>query len=174
VSLSTSSDSPQPRALGAFAPGSDIRDQLRGDHEKALAELEALQMERDTQRCYELLMQLRRGWVVHALAEETVVYRAIEGVEASESHHRADERFIEHELVEGLFDKLSRSRPGTLEWHSRLNVVRGLIMRHIQTEHDTMFRRLGERFDREALAQMAERFELTREKLTLLEDAKAA
>jgi len=174
VSLSISSDTPQPRAHGAFAPGSDIRDQLRGDHEKALADLEALQAQSDTQRCYELLAQLRRGWVIHALAEETVVYRAIEGVEASDSHHRADERFIEHELVEGLFDKLARGRPGTLEWHSRLNVVREIIVRHIETEQDGMFRQLGERFDPEALARMAERFELAREKLTMLEDAKAA
>jgi hemerythrin superfamily protein len=174
VSLSTSSDTPQPRARGAYAPGSDIRDQLRADHDKGLAQLDALQAEGDTQRCYELLTQLRRGWVIHALAEETVVYRAVEGVEASDSHHRADERFIEHELVGGLFDKLSRSRPGTHEWHSRLSVVRDLIMRHIQTEQEGMFRQLGERFDAEALAQMAERFELTREKLTMLEDAKAA
>ena len=174
MSLATSGDTPQPRALGRHAPGSDIRDQLRGDPEKALAELEALQMERDTPRCYELLSQLRRAWVIHALAEETVVYRAIEGVEASDSQHRADERFIEHELVEGLFDKLSRSRPGTLEWHSRLNIVRELIVRHVQTEQDGMFAQLGERFGPEALAQMSERFELTREKLTMLEEAKAA
>ena len=173
MSLSTSSDTPQPRAHGAFTPGSDIRDQLRGDHQKALAELEALQAEADAQRCYELLTQLRRGWVIHALAEETVVYRAVESV-AADSSNRADERFIEHELVEGLFDKLSRSGPGTHEWHARLNIVRDLVMRHIETEEKGIFRQLGERYDAAALAEMSERFELAREKLTLLEEAKAA
>jgi len=173
VSLSTSSGAPQPRAHGGFTPGSDIRDQLRGDHQKALAELEALQAEADAQRCYELLTQLRRGWVIHALAEETVVYRAVESM-AVDSNNRADERFIEHELVEGLFDKLSRSGPGTHEWHARLNIVRGLVARHIETEEKGLFRQLGERFDAAALAEMAESFELTREKLTLLEEAKAA
>ena len=172
MSLSISNDTPQPRALGAFTPGSDIRDQLRADHEKALAELEALQGESDPQRCYERLAQLRRAWVIHALAEETVVYRALEGVAANDS--RADERFIEHELVEGLFDKLSRSRPDTHEWHSRLGVARELILRHIQTEHDGMFAQLGKRFDAEKLAELGRRFELAREKLTMLEEAKAA
>ena len=172
MNLSTSSATPQPRAHGGFTPGSDIRDQLRGDHQKALAELEALQAESDPQRCYERLTQMRRVWVIHALAEETVVYRAIESL-ASDSSNRADERFIEHELVEGLFDKLSRSGPGTHEWHARLNVARELILRHIETEESGMFAKLGERYDAEALAEMGQRFELAREKLTMLEEAKA-
>ena len=156
-------------------PVSDIRDQLRQDHETALAELEALRGETDDQRCFAILRQLRRSWVIHALAEETVVYRALEGVEAAnESSARADERFIEHELVEGLFDKLSRSRPGTLEWHARLNVARELIMRHIEKEHEEMFAQLGKRYDVDALRDMGHRFELAREKLTMLEEAKAA
>src|ERR1700682_2382040 len=100
------------------------------DHETALAELEALRNETEESRCQASLRQLRRAWVIHALAEETVVYRALESAEAAlELKTRADERFIEHELVESLFDKLSRSRPGTLEWHARLNVSRDLIMR---------------------------------------------
>ena len=175
MSLALSGDTPQERVPGGFPPGSDIRDQLRGDHEKALAELEALQGESDTQRCYEKLAQLRRAWVIHALAEETVVYRVLESAEsASNSPSRADERFIEHELVEGLFDKLSRSRPGTLEWTARVNVARELIARHIETEHDDTFTRLERHFDAQALHEMGERFELARDKLLMLEQAKAA
>jgi hemerythrin superfamily protein len=92
----------------------DIRDHLRKDHESVLAELDALRSDCDGQRCLEMLRRLRRSWMTHALAEETVVYRALEGVEAANDSRstRADERFVEHELVEGLFDKLSRSRPG--------------------------------------------------------------
>lgn len=175
MGLYVSGDTPQERVPGDFSPGTDIRDQLRADHDKALAELEALQGECDTQRCYERLSQLRRAWVIHALAEETVVYRLIESAESSSSAPtRADERFIEHELVEGLFEKLSRSRPGTHEWHARLNVVRELILRHIQTEQDGMFEQLSKRFDPQKLIELGQRFELAREKLTMLEEAKAA
>ena len=174
MSLYVSGDTPQERLPGDFPPGTDIRDQLRGDHNKALAELEALQGESDTGRCYERLAQLRRAWVIHALAEETVVYRVLESVESSGAHTRADERFIEHELVEGLFEKLSRSRPGTHEWHARLSVVRDLILRHIKTEQEGMFAQLEKRFDSQKLVEMAQRFELAREKLTMLEEAKAA
>ena len=153
----------------------DIRDQLRRDHESVLAELESLRSEHDEQRSLARLRQLRRSWVIHALAEETVVYRALEGIEAAnDSSSRADERFVEHELVEGLFDKLTRSRPGTLEWHARINVARDLIMRHIETEHAETFNGLAQRFDSEQLAELRRRFLLAREKLTMLEEAKAA
>jgi len=154
---------------------SDVRDQLRRDHESALAELEALRGEGNGERCFTRLRQLRRAWVIHALAEETVVYRALEGPEAAASFNaRADERFVEHELVEGLFGKLSRSRPGTLEWHARLNVVRDLIARHIDKEHAEMFSRLERVFPPEELRELGHQFELVRDKLTLLEEAKAA
>ncbi len=150
----------------------DIRDLLRRDHEKALADLETLRQETDSRRALRLLDQARRAWVIHALAEETVVYRALEGAE--ETRTRADERFIEHELVEGLFDKLTRSRPGTLEWIARLNVARELIARHIESEHEEMFNRLVRSFEPSALLEMGHRFSLASQKLHMLEEAKAA
>src|SRR5689334_16329537 len=103
----------------------DIRDQLRQDHESVLAELAALRSGDDERGGLERLVSLRRSWVIHALAEETVVYRALEGVEAANDSRgsRADERFVEHELVDGLFEKMSRSTPGTIEWNARANVA---------------------------------------------------
>lgn len=153
----------------------DIRDLLRHDHEKVLASLESLRTEEDSRRARNQLVRLRRMWVIHALAEETVVYRAVEGAEGLKgSKSNADERFIEHELVEGLFEKLTRSRPGTLEWTARLNVARELIARHIETEHEELFTRLARSFDDEALCEIGQRFTLARDKLQLLEEAKAA
>jgi hypothetical protein len=161
---------------GGISPASsDIRKHLRGDHENALAQLERLRTETDAQSSFSQLRLVRRLWVIHALAEETVVYKTLEGAEADhESKTRADERFIEHELVEGLFEKLARSRPGTLEWTARLNVARELIARHIEAEHDDMFARLARNFTGPQLREMGRRFELARDKLTLLEEAKAA
>jgi hemerythrin superfamily protein len=161
---------------GGFMPSpGDIRDHLRRDHEVVLEQLEALRVETDAPSSFAQLRLVRRTWVIHALAEETVVYKALEGAEADRaSKTRADERFIEHELVEGLFEKLSRSRPGTLEWSARLNVARELITRHLEAEHDDMFTRLGQHFDPQRLREMGRRFELARAKLTMLEEAKAA
>jgi hypothetical protein len=153
----------------------DIRERLRNDHQATLAEVDRLRAERDDQRSLFLLRQLRRSWVIHALAEESVVYRALEAAEGGPSAGtRSDERFVEHELVEALFEKLGHLKPGSHEWRARLNVARDLIARHIESEHDDMFARLSRHFDVEGLAELGRRFELAREKLTLLEEAKAA
>lgn len=153
----------------------DVRERLREDHEATLAEADRLRAERDDQRSLFLLRQLRRSWVIHALAEETVVYRALEGAEgAGLAGTRSDERFVEHELVEALFEKLGRLKPGSQEWRARLNVARDLIARHIESEHDELFARLGRQFDAQGLADLGARFELARDKLVLLEEAKAA
>jgi len=64
--------------------------------------------------------------------------------------------------------------PGHSTWSAFANVARSLIVRHIETEHDEMFAELSRRFDAAALDEMGRRFQLAREKLTLLEDAKAA
>ncbi len=153
----------------------DIRDRLRADHEATLADADRLRSERDAKRALHLLAALRRAWVIHALAEEAVVYRALEGAEGGPfAGTRSDERFVEHELVESLFGKLARVRPGSQEWSARLNVARDLIARHIENEHEDLFARLAHSFDAQSLAGLGGRFESARAKLALLEDAKAA
>lgn len=153
----------------------DIRILLREDHESTLRNLEALRAETDGRHSLARLADLRRAWAIHALSEETVVYRALDGAAAwNGAPAPRDERFIEHELVEGLFDKLTRSHPGSPEWTARLNVARELIRRHIESEHDEMFSRLARSFDDAGLRELGHRFALAREKLALIEEVKAA
>jgi hypothetical protein len=155
-------------------PTTDIRDQLRKDHQAVLAELEALRHEADDHRGHALLARFRRSWMIDTLAKESVVYRAVEGIESINDSTRADQRFVEHELVEGLFEKLSHVRAGTPEWQARLNVARELIMRLIETEYENVFGRLAQRYDAAGLAQLGDSFESARAKLAMLEEAKAA
>jgi hypothetical protein len=154
----------------------DIRDQLRRDHESALAELEALRDAKEgDSRLLARLQRLRRSWMIHALAEETVVYRAVEGMEAtSHSKSRADERFAGHERVQALFERLARSQPGTPDWQSWLDAVRVTLMRRIEAEYNGLFVQLAQSFGESELREMGRQFELTREKLAFLEEAKAA
>lgn len=153
----------------------DIRSRLREDHDRILAELDALRAGVDSQDGQARLARLRRAWVIHALAEETVVYRALEdAVAGTDAEARSAERFVEHELVEGLFDKLTRSRAGSSEWNARLHVTRDLVARHIETEHEETFGQLAARFGAAEMEEIGRRFESAREKLALLEEAKAA
>jgi hemerythrin superfamily protein len=159
-------------SAGEEAPPTDIRDQLRRDHELALAELEALRRESDERRCHAMLGDLRQTWKIHTLAEETVVYRALENIEATDDP--AGRRFVEHELIEGLFDKLTRTRADTSEWRARVEVARELIMRHVEAEREVLLPALALRLDSARLVEMGRQFEIACAKLTMLEEAKAA
>ena len=99
-----------------------------------------------------------------------VVYRALEG---GITHH-ADERFVEHELVESLFQKILAGRHATHEWKSRVSVLADLMRRHIETEEGGLFVNLSERYSAEELVELGTQFMLARDKLTMLEEAKKA
>jgi hypothetical protein len=155
------------------APPADIRDHLREDHERALARLQALRDESDDHRRDAMLRDIRRAWMIHTLAEESLVYRALEGIEAS-SDSGASRRFPEHEVIENLFDCLSRAKAGTIEWEARLTAAREFIMRHIETGNEMLLPQLAQRYDAAALEEMGRQFRSACAKLALLEDAKAA
>ena len=153
----------------------DIRGQLREDHASFLAELEALRIEGDAHRSMTRLRALRHAWAVHSLAEESVVYNPLETLEGQSSPVvHSDERFIEHELIEDLFEKLERGRPGTLEWRARLKVTRDLVTRHIENEELDVFARLARQLDAARLGAMADAFVAERERFERLEERKAA
>ena len=165
-------DFSQPPANDAGGLPDDIRERLRADHDAALAALDTLRREQDPAKSLQRLREVRTAWVVHALAEETVVYRLLES--AGDPAGRADERFIEHEVVGTLFEKIAQARPGTLEWRARLNVVRDMISRHIESEYQLLYPQLERQFDDATLRDLGERFRLARDKLLMLERAKAA
>jgi len=148
----------------------DIREQLRRDHAKALAELAAVGAEADERRAQARLARLRHAWMVHALAEETVVYRALEGGPTA----HADDRFVEHELVEAMFQKLSQCRHGTHEWQARVNVLRDVMTRHVESEEGGLFVNLVERYSAPELLELGTQFMLARDELSMLEEAKKA
>jgi hypothetical protein len=163
-------------SVAGAAPGvDDICDQLCRDRATVLAQLEALREETDAQAAFAQLGVVRRTWMIHVLAEETVVHKSLDGAAPDpEAGIRADERFAAHKRVEGLFDRLARARPGTLEWKARLDAAGAPIARHFGAQHQELCARLAREFDVARLHELGCRYELAREKLTLLEQAKAA
>ncbi len=152
----------------------DIREQLSDNHNAVMAQIEALRNEGDERRCRERLEALRQSWVAHVLAEEAVVYRALEGARAiADPREPADERLVEHELLQCFFERLSHTRPGSLHWFARLDVVARLLRRRVEAERSELFARLARDFEAADLSGMGRVFGLAREKLTMLEAAKA-
>jgi Hemerythrin HHE cation binding domain len=155
-------------------PTHDIRDQLSDNHSAVMAKLDSLRAEADELQCHHKLEDLRQAWVAHVLAEETVVYHAIEGPATDADHSdSANERLLEHELLQCFFERLSHTRPGTAQWFARLDIVAKLMRRHMEEERNELFSRLERDFKAEDLSGMGRDFGLAREKITMLEQAKA-
>jgi hypothetical protein len=155
-------------------PG-DVRNHLQADHDRFLEALDALSLERNSDRRASQAVTLRMALVIHARAEEAIVYRALSGLKTAPAAKAfADDGCIEHEVIEGLLEKLSRTRASTDEWKARVRVFSELIRHHFREEESEMFALLGAHFDAERLQSMGAQFLETRDKLVMLEEAKAA
>lgn len=155
-------------------PG-DVRNHLQADHDRLLEALDALAMEPTSERRLATASTLRMALVIHERSEEAVPYRALAGVElVPAAKARADDAGIEHEVIEGLLDKVLRTRPSTDEWKARVRVFTAMLKRHFRTEEDEVFALMGEHFDAARLEALGAQYLETRDKLVMLEEAKAA
>lgn len=155
-------------------PG-DVRNHLQADHDRLLDAVGALALEHTAERRASKAATLRLALVIHARAEEAVVYRALSGLKMVPAAKAfADDSLVAHEVVEGLLDKLLRTKPSADEWKARLRVFTELLEHHFREEQGEMFALLGEHFDSDRLETLGAQFLDTRDKLVMLEEAKAA
>jgi len=155
--------------------GQDIRDQLRRDREEVLEGLEALGASPPERGlALERLAMLRRCWKVHVLALEAVIYRALGSRDANaDSSRDAEVRLVEHKRIDAMFDRMQAAAPGSITWRARLVVVREMMLRQLENEGDLALR-LERVLPVEALEDLSANYERVRDKLAVLETAKAA
>lgn len=158
----------------ALNPG-DVRNHLQADHDRFLDAVDVLGLERNSERRAAKAATLRLALVIHDRAEEAVLYRVLKRVKIPPAAKAfADDACVEHEVIEGLLDKLIRTRPSTEEWEARVRVFTGLLKHHFREEESEMFALLGAHFDAARLEVLGAQFLETRDKLVMLEEAKAA
>ncbi len=104
-----------------------------------------------------------------------MVYRALSALKTVPAAKAfADDGCIEHEVIEGLLDKLMGTRTTSDEWKARLRVCNELLRHHFREEESEMYALLGAHFDSSRLVALGAQFLETRDKLVMLEEAKAA
>lgn len=155
-------------------PG-DVRNHLQADHDRFLDAVDALSLERSSDRRASKAATLRLALVIHSRAEEAVVYRALSALKTVPAAKAfADDACIEHEVMEHLLDKLMNTRASTDEWKARMRVFSELLRHHFREEESEMFALLGANYDAARLETIGAQFLDTRDKLVMLEEAKAA
>ncbi len=151
----------------------DIRERLSDSHGAVMALVESLREETSELQCHSRLEELRHAWAAHFLAEEAVIYHALEGLQGDDNLDSANKRLVEHELLQAFFDRLSRTRPLTAQWYARLEVVDKLMQRHMDDEREELFARLVEELQPDVLSGLGRDFGLARDKISILEQAKS-
>lgn len=137
----------------------DIRELLITDHREALQLAQQIEDCDDAAEAGRLFAQLREAVVRHSRAEERTVYPALEDSGDEEAGEMAREAAVEHELVDLLFERMTRMRSGSDNWKARACVVRELLEHHVEEEQGEVFAKMEELFDDEEMQRLAEQFQ---------------
>ncbi|HYF57477.1 MAG TPA: hemerythrin domain-containing protein [Burkholderiaceae bacterium] len=145
----------------------DIRELLIQDHQEALQLAERIERSDDPAEAEQLFVQLREAIVKHSRGEERILYPALEDSGDEEAAEMAREAAVEHELVDLLFDRMTRMRSGSDNWKARASVVKELLEHHVEEEQEEVFPRMDALFDEQELQQMGERFRTYKERFRM-------
>lgn len=146
---------------------SDIRDVLHEDHEEILSLARDMADARTAEKRMSYFHSLKPFLTAHARAEEKVVYVPMTKARDAEAKDLGNEGFVEHSLVDVLFERMSKPGvAGTDGWKAHATVVKELLEHHIKEEEGDMFSTLGKDFSDEQRDKMA--LEFSREKARLL------
>ena len=131
---------------------------LANDHEQAKSALESVLAADDAKERTERFKEFKAMMTAHSRSEEKVFYRRLEKTEEAKSKALKGE--VEHEIVDGLMDELSRSRAKESDrWTARCKVLQELIEHHVEEEEGEFFKVAEKLFDEETLERMGEEFE---------------
>lgn len=138
---------------------------LRGDH-RGVAELledRGDLEDRSIEERREWFVELRVALLAHAIAEDEVVYAALEA-EGGELERLVLASREEHAIVQGLVDGLARLDPAEPRWLAKVKVLADLVEHHVDEEEDTMFGEAQDALDEDTLEELLERFDDARER----------
>lgn len=123
----------------------DIIDLLRLEHEEALRLADALcRQEENGQKRREIFHQLKGMLQLHNRTEEAAVYETLKAMREPDSERLVLEGYVEHNLLDYLFEKLARSSATTSpSWTAHAMVLKGQLQRHVEGAHTGLFALLG-------------------------------
>lgn len=141
--------------------------QLIDDHKrvkKAYKEFEALDPEKDTEQCEQIVRRTLLELQVHTTLEEELLYPAAR--QAMRDTDLIDEAEVEHESAHALIDQLMGMSPEDDKYAARFTVLCEYVMHHVKEEEKEMFpqlekakldwAQLGAEMDERRAALMAE------------------
>jgi hemerythrin superfamily protein len=101
-----------------------------------------------------LFDQIRNHVMVHAQAEEEILYPAMRNVVAHEEQSKVDEAYHEHQQVKDILNDLGTMNPTTAVFDTKFAHFRQMIDHHVEEEESEMFEILKQRMSTEQQEQL--------------------
>ncbi|MBW4690997.1 MAG: hemerythrin domain-containing protein [Lyngbya sp. HA4199-MV5] len=133
----------------------NVQDVIRLDHQKVNALFVEINKSTDPQKIQEYFGQLYKDLIVHAKAEEQVVYPAIRSFYGDED---TQELYDEQAEMAVLLDEIKGIDPAHSEFKTKVNQLKDIVMDHVRQEESTMFTAIRNNCSSDQSEQLASQF----------------
>lgn len=140
----------------------DVMDLLFMDHQKARTLISEIRNADSADQIKALFGQLYKDLVVHAKAEEAVVYPAVQPFYGGED---TQELYDETAEVEGVLNELKAMPSTGDQFMAKLKELKAMLGHHIREEESTMFAAIRKNMSSEEQQQLGMRFKETKQSL---------
>ena len=145
-----------------------ILQDLHNDHSEVNSLMDRIMESRDSAERTTLFDEMKTKLLVHAHAEQEVLYRPLEASQGEASRSFAHEGTNEHQILENHLQKMSGTGdPLSEEWTAELKVLQDLIEHHVDEEESTGFSCARNDFSKEELEEMGQRFQQRKKELMM-------
>jgi len=104
-----------------------------------------------------LLEQISNSVLIHALAEEEVLYPALRTIFDSSHQSMVDNSYHEHQQVKDLLHDLSTMDPSTIAFDAKFDDFKMKIEHHVEEEEEVIFPMVLERMSAEEQQELGQR-----------------
>lgn len=140
----------------------NIQDIIRMDHAKVNTIFTEIGATNDPQKIQEYFGQMYKDLLVHAQAEEEVVYPA---VRPYYGENDTQELYDEQAEMKQMLDQIKALDPASSEFKDRVKQLMDVVGDHIRQEESTMFAAIRNNFSDEQSEQLATKFKEAKSKL---------
>lgn len=141
-----------------------IQDIIRMDHQKVNVLIGEIEQSNDVQKVQEYFGQLYQDLLVHAVAEEQVVYP---GVRPFYGDADTQELYDEQAQLKEILNQMKSLEPNSQEFKDMLQQVKEMVGDHTRQEESTMFSAINSNCSSEQQQQMATEFKEAKKQLQM-------
>lgn len=148
----------------------DILSLIETDHREVEQLFEQLEANMGTKKAQEIFNKIYKELALHAHAEETVFYPAMQEYEETKPY--IEEAESEHNAVKILLEQMKSLKPNDAEFEVKFKHLKESKLHHVEEEENEIFSAVRECMDNKKLKTLGQEFEQSKARWE--DDVKAA